>query len=256
AKIPATAEAAIASVASEEKNDLEALPTGQDTGGTTLQSTTKDLLPLAAISGLLGKGDGGDDQGDIIANLNFLLPGGLGGKNSQLQAVAKSEPLLSEAVRKALPEASRTDLADQLAEKVSAGDDVAISFTYDMQGVNRGRSFELYRNRYRALVAPMVGLLLAQQPAADALFDQAGDLCPAALADDDDKTAFADIRAKCGEAAERQARTLIAQGATAFLNPVVELRGNLEEAGFDRFGELVANQPQLHFGLTVTEREP
>src|SRR6185503_5597287 len=68
AKIPVTAEAAIASVASEEKNDLEALPTGEDTGGTTLQSRTKDLLPLAAISGLLGKGDGGDDQGDIIAN--------------------------------------------------------------------------------------------------------------------------------------------------------------------------------------------
>ena len=249
-------EAGVASGAGEESADLEAMPTGMDTGGATLQSTTKDLLPLAAIAGLLGQGDGTNDQGDIVANLNFLLPGGLGGKNSQLQAVATTEPTLSAAVREALPEASRAELAGTLTEKISSGDQLAISLTYNMQGLNRGRNFELYRNRYRALVKPLVQLLLDQQGTSDALSEDAFKLCPTAFADDEDKTVFADIAAQCGEAAERQVRALIAQGAAAFLEPLVGLRNSLKNKGFDRFGELVANQPQLHVSLTSTEREP
>lgn len=251
-----TSEETVASGAREESADLEAMPTGMDTGGATLQSTTKDLVPLAAIAALLGQGDGTNDQGDLVANLNFLLPGGVAGRNSQLQAVATTEPTLSAAVREALPETSRDDLVGTLTEKISGGDQLAVSFTYNMQGLNRGRNFELYRNRYRALVRRMVDELLGQQAEADTLFDQAGDLCPQALAVDDDTTAFADIEKMCGEEAEQQARTLIAQGAAAFLRPLVELREGLETKRFDRFGELVANQPQLHISLTATEREP
>jgi hypothetical protein len=251
-----TSEETIASGASEESADLEAMPTGIDTGGATLQSTTKDLVPLAAIAGLLGQGDGTNDQGDLVANLNFLLPGGVAGRNSQLQAVATTKPTLSAAVREALPESSRDDLASTLTEKISGGDQFAISFTYNLQGLNRGRNFELYRNRYRALVRRMVEGLLGQQAEADALFDQAGDLCQEAQGIDDDRTAFADIREKCGEEVEQQARALIAQGAAAFLKPLSELREGLKTKHFDRFGELVANQPQLHVSLTATEREP
>lgn len=197
-------ETMVASGAGAESADLEAMPTGMDTGGATLQSTTKDLVPLAAIAALLGQGDGTNDQGDIVANLNFLLPGGLAGKNSQLQAVATTEPTLSAAVREALPEASRDDLAGTLTEKISSGAQLAISFTYNLQALNRGRNFELYRNRYRALVSPMVKVLLGQQKKADALSDAAFELCPEAFAEDEDKTAFADIAANCGEKAELQ----------------------------------------------------
>lgn len=253
----ATEETIVALGAAAESADLEAMPTGMDTGGATLQSTTKDMVPLAAIAGLLGQGDGTNDQGDIVANLNFLLPGGLAGKNSQLQAVATTEPTLSAAVREALPETSRDDLAGTLTEKISGGDQLAISFTYNLQGLNRGRNFELYRNRYRALVRPMVKLMVdQQQQKSGALSDAAFDLCPAAFHKDEEKTLFADIAAKCGADAELLARTLIAAEAAAFLNPLADLRASLTTKRFDRFGELVANQPQLHVSLTATEREP
>lgn len=251
-----TEESMVAAGARAESADLEAMPTGMDTGGATLQSTTKDLVPLAAIAALLGQGDGVNDQGDIVANLNFLLPGGLAGRNSQLQAVTATEPKLSAAVREALPEASRDDLAGTLAEKISGGDQVAVSFTYNLQSLNRGRNFELYRNRYRALVSPMVSLMMKQHSKSDTLSQAAFDLCPDAFLDDEDKTAFADIAAKCGEAAERQVRALIAAEAMAVLEPLADLRASLTTKGFDRFGELVANQPQLHLSLTATEREP
>lgn len=256
ASVAATKESMVAAGASAESADLEAMPTGMDTGGATLQSTTKDLVPLAAVAALLGQGDGVNDQGDIVANLNFLLPGGLAGRNSQLQAVTATEPELSAAVREALPEASRDSLAGTLAEKISGGDQVAVSFTYNLQSLNRGRSFELYRNRYRALVSPMVDQMTKQQTKADTLSDAAFDLCPDAFAEDEEKTAFADIAAKCGEEAELRVRALIAAEASAFLEPLANLRANLTTKGFDRFGELVANQPQLHVTLTATEREP
>lgn len=252
----ATKETMVALGAAAESADLEAMPTGMDTGGATLQSTTKDMVPLAAIAGLLGQGDGTNDQGDIVANLNFLLPGGLAGRNSQLQAVATTEPTLSAAVREALPETSRDDLAGALREKISGGDQLAISFTYNLQGLNRGRNFELYRNRYRALVRPMVDLMVNQQQTSGALSDAAFELCPAAFHEDEEKTLFADIAAKCGANAELQARALIAAETAAFLNPLASLRASLTTKRFDRFGELVANQPQLHVSLTATEREP
>ncbi len=246
----------VASGVAEESADLEAMPTGMDTGGATLQSTTKDLVPLAAIAGLLGQGDGTNDQGDLVANLNFLLPGGLAGRNSQLQAIATTKPALSTAVREALPETSRDELAGTLAEKISGSDQVAISFTYNMQGLNRGRNFELYRNRYRALVRPMVKGLLGQQGDANDLFDQASDLCPPGPGEiEDTDRKFVDIETKCPGVGQ-QVRTLIAQGAAAFVKPLVELREGLTTKRFDRFGELVANQPQLHVSLTATEREP
>lgn len=257
APVAATAETMIASGARAESAHLEAMPTGMDTGGTTLESTTKDMVPLAALAALLGQGDGTNDQGDIVANLNFLLPGGLGGRNSQLQAVASTKPTLSAAVQEALPETVRDDLAGKLKEKISAGDQVAVSFTYNMQGLNRGRSFELYRNRYRALVGSMVEQMMKQQKQSDDLSDAAIALCPKAFeVADEDKVLFTDVAVACGAKVELQVRALIAAEAAAFLDPLGDLRAGLKTKGFDRFGELVANQPQLHVSLTATEREP
>ncbi len=259
----ASAEETVQETEAEEEQDLEEQPTGQDTSGTTLQATTKSFLPLLAFAGLFGQGDVVDDQGDLIADLNFLLPGGLGGKNSQLQAITATEPALSSVVRDALPEASRDELAGQLEDQLSAGDDLVISFTYNMEGLKRGRDFEIYRGRYQALVQPFVLEMEDQQR-------QSGPALAAALnevrctgADDLEDVTFEEIKESetCGgDQAERVAKALaarrsVAAAAQAFYSNLRTLREKLVEAGLDRFGELVANQPQLHLSIKRNERE-
>ena len=243
-------------VATEEKTDLEKKPTGEDTSGTTLQSTTKSFLPLLALSGLLGKGGVVENQGDIIVDLNFLLPGGLGGKNSQLQAVAKTEPVLVGAVREALPEVSRAELSGQLEDLISAGDDLVVSFAYNMQGLNRGRNFELYRARYQALVEPFVTALVNQQAKADTAIVEALSEVACTGATDLDEVTFDQVGKTCGPGPALAAKAQVAKAALAFYAPLGALRENLTAAGLDRFAELVANQPQLHVSVKRSERDP
>lgn len=248
----------------EEEEDVEKQPTGQDTGGTTLQSTTKSFLPLLSFAALLGQSGVTEDQGDLIADLNFLLPGGLGGKNSQLQAIAKTEPVLASAVRDALPAASRDELAGKLEDQLAAGDDVVVSFTYNMEGLKRGRDFEIYRGRYQALVQPFVlGMVEEQTQSLTALAATLQNEVGCTEADDLEDVTFRDIEESetCGadQAARRSkalaARRNVAAAARDFHSKLRTLREKLVESGLDRFGELVANQPQLHLSIQRNERD-
>jgi len=245
----------------EEEEDLQKQPTGQDTSGTTLQSTTKSFLPLLALSGLLGQGDVVENQGDIIADLNFLLPGGLGGKNSQLQAVAKTEPALASAVRDALPEALRDELAGKLEDQLAAGDDFVVSFTYNMEGLKRGRDFELYRGRYQALVRPFVEEMDREQTPTLVALASALQEVRCTGADDLDEVKFKDVEESENCGTDRAARAVTARKNVAaasrdFHSNLQTLREKLVESGLDRFGELVANQPQLHLSIQYNERDP
>lgn len=252
-------------MASEEEADLQKQPTGQDTGGTTLQSTTKSFLPLLSLATLLGQGNVTENQGDIIADLNFLLPGGFGGKNSQLQAIAKTEPVLASAVQDALPADSRDELAGKLENELAAGDDLVVSFTYNMEGLKRGRDFELYRGRYQALVQPFVIQMVGTQAASNTELAASLNEVRCTGADDLEDVKFSDIEKpeneKCGaDPATRKAKALIARRKVAaaardFYSKLLTLREQLVATGLDRFGELVANQPQFHLSIQYTERD-
>jgi hypothetical protein len=255
--------AVTASMAAEQKAEVADEPAGEDTGGSSLQSTTKDFLPWMALSGLLGgkigDGDGTKESQDIVLDLNFLLPGGGKGRDLQLQAVLESEPTLAGAVRDALPEDSRDELAGKLEKGLSNDDDVTISAAYNVQGLNHGRSFEIYRQRYRALVQPLVLRRVGEQAANDAKLGAMADAvkCLGPDAPDDlEEATFAAIEERCGAEQAVLARQQVAAAAVAFNEPIQALREDLSSDHLDRFADLVANQPQFHVTAQRHERTP
>ncbi|MGE0640547.1 MAG: hypothetical protein AB7G12_15620 [Thermoanaerobaculia bacterium] len=237
--------------AAEVAAEVAKQPAGQDTGDTTLQSATKSFLPLAAMSLLLGQGDTNDD-GDLVFDLNFLIPGGSGGKNSQLQAVVKTEPTISEALEGRLPESDRDALSSQLNDELGATDDVRISFSYNLHSRNHGRSFETYRDRFQGLLrrySAERSESLAAAGAEDAAFvDFILSSCNP-VSEDVLETRFTD----CANAPE--VRLAVAAQATRTATRLQDYRAEVQESGLDQFAALVANQPQFFVAIQQTERD-
>lgn len=241
----------------QEQGDLRSLPTGVDTGGTTLQSNTKNFLPLVALSGLVGDAEQGDAEGTYVFDLNFLIPGLAKDKNAQLQAAVNSRPQVSEALAMTIPEEMRDDTVAKLQEGLGDLDDYALSFTYNWADRRRGRGFKQYEDRFAALtwalsrklktpardedrqraLGDFVGSIQDDFPEVDDLFttpfDQIGD---------EDK---ARELKEATEAALEQATELLAQHRQA-----------LAASGLARFAELLDNQPQLYASVQQRYRDP
>lgn len=253
-----------------EKGELLTAPTGEDTGGANLSSTTKNFLPFLAFSGLVSQGDASQGDGTFVADLNFLLPGGLG-RNAQLQAVFNSKSVLAAPIVEAVDDDGEATLAKQLTDL----DDVTATFSYQWEGLNRGRSFANYRNRYIHLVDQAkasadnkrTAALDTAQQAAFREVVQVIDSCEARLrpehADLADQVKaiaegnpfsepFARYGSLCGATDEAKLRVLVAQAAVAAAEDVGLVRDAIDAAGLNRFGELVDNQPQLF--LTAKHR--
>jgi hypothetical protein len=252
----AAAEAVVAEAG--QVQELKAEPVGQDTGDTSLQSVTKGFLPLAALSALLGQGEGVDDEGNIVFDLNFLLPGGLGGKNAQLQAVATTKPQIAKGVESKLPEATRSEQLEALKKQLSTGDDVLFSFSFNLQGLNRGRNFEIYRRRYQSLVSTARKNFVKQLESATFpnKLAEVVETCPPAFPADSEpaEVTFAQIEEACGGPAAARVRRAIAASASGFGDALAAFRSDLEGSGLHRFAELVANQPQLYVSAKYRDR--
>lgn len=238
--------------AAQEKRDLESQPTGTDTGGANLSSNTKDLLPLLALTGLVGEGSVAGGEGTLALDLNFLLPalGPKDSKNVQLQAVVNSEPEVSEAVRNALPEGDREELIEQLQRRVGGFDDYELSFTYNLTSRSYGRGFGQYARRFDALASTAIEPL-GPPPTINALTDLIAEF-PDEFGEDAEEKRFQDLpepaQSRALEVAETRARSLAtfeAEGTSA-----------LGAAGLDKFHLLIDNQPQLHARVAQKVREP
>ncbi|HEV7669898.1 MAG TPA: hypothetical protein VGS22_15355 [Thermoanaerobaculia bacterium] len=257
----------------EEVGDLLAAPTGQETGGESLLSTTKNFLPLLAFTGLLSQGDAAQGEEDnFIADLNFLLPGGLG-RNAQLQAVFNSKPKLASPITDAVDDEREATLTKRLTEL----DDITATFSYQWEGLNRGRSFERYRNRYEALIGQakksadaerVQALDTAQNNATSDINRLLVDCAKEARPEDPDRAdeidgitdpfseTFDRYRKLCGPEAETKMRSLVAQAASTAAEEVGLVRAAIKASGLDRFGELVDNQPQLFVTAKRRDRDP
>ena len=246
---------AIASAEGTQDQELMSEPMAPDTGGANLMTNKKNLLPLLAMSGLLGNGDTTAD-GTLVLDLNFLIPGLArpGAKNAQLEAVINTEPKISDALREALPADDRDELSGQLGEKVGGLDDYAIRFTYDHANRSHGRNLEQYARRFDALASaaidsfgegapktPDINVLLAFIAAhPDDLPDDASEAKFRTLPEDRQTIALALTEAKAREFADFQA------GATRALHA----------AGLASFYKLIDNQPQFHLTAERKLRGP
>lgn len=248
---PAAAKAAVVRAATnEEKEALVALPTGADTGGTSLASNRKNLLPFLALTGLFNEGADLDDSGTLVLDLNFLLPGLGQGKNAQLQGVANTQPKVSGALRDALPEEGRDEVLGEIGNEIGDTDDTALRFTYSPANQGLGRSFQPHVKAFQALSSLAIGDIITAEAVAEIGIELAELLAPyeSELSDDVEATPFEELP----DALQQP------------LMQLVELRGReiarleglasaaLDAADLDRFHKLVDNQPQ--FQLTAERK--
>ena len=234
-------DAVVKEAGEQQEEELQRQPTGVDTGGANLATNTKNLLPLAALSGLLGATPG-EEEGTLVFDLNFLIPatGPRGARNAQLQAVVNSEPQISELLRNALPEEERDDLVGQIEDRLGDLSDYSIRFTYNHANRHYGRGFAQYAKRFDALSRAATSSVPLPTPDLQALLAIIATSAPEADIDTDTK--FQDMPAGVGGrvllAAEEKARDFASFETLA--------TRAISTAGLARFHELLDNQPQLN----------
>lgn len=227
----------------QEWNALESMPTGVDTGGINLTTTTRDFSPLMALSGLLGQNNADKGTGTIVYNLNFLIPWlgkeTEGARNGQFQAVVNMQPQISGLVRNAIPAAERDDRVSQLEEKLGILDDYTIHFTYNYSNLSHGRRFAQYKNAYEAMCDIALG----------AVDWQKDDQTLSGRPDIPEDTTFENMTPmnalKARMFVQAKASELRAQADRA-----------MSAAGLKSYHQLVNNQPQFHVTAERKFREP
>lgn len=160
----------------EEGKNLQEQPTGADTSGESLGSSTKDFLPRLALTGLLGDATKDESSGDLVFDLNFLLPflqsGSSSDNQEQLQLAVKTEPEIAEPVKMALPEDGRDAKAEELADGLGDTADYTVSFTYNWMRGTTGRGPEQYRDIFGELLDRVALNVWASYPDTSADVDQ------------------------------------------------------------------------------------
>lgn len=280
-----------AGVADGARQQSVAPPTGADTADAS-RTGTKNFQPLASVLALLGRDTRSDDQGNLVVDLNFLLPGTGKDHNTQLQAIVATDPQVSKDVIATLPEASRTEDTKSLQESVGDLDDVTLSLSYSPARPGWGRGFRDYAATFDALyessaatartVLPNLSQLTDEL---EAIVDDCAGLKPRLeqassewisdlTLDEVAQLALASERAelarlgmplpagqvaspsRCpdGSAVVKRLERTIAERSARDAIGVADLRARLARHGLDRFGALLANQPQLVLSVIRRER--
>lgn len=280
-----------AAVADGAREQSVAPPTGADTADAS-RTGTKNFQPLASVLALLGRDTRSDDQGNLVVDLNFLLPGTGKDHNTQLQAIVATDPQVSKDVLATLPESRRADDTKSLQESVGDLDDVTISLSYSPTRLGWGRGFRDYAATFDALYESSAATAGAVSPNLSQLTDEletiaddcAGlksrleqessewisdlsldEIAQLALTFERAELARLGTPLPAGEVAspnrcpdgsaivKRMERTIFERAARDAAD-VADLRARLARHGLDRFGALVANQPQLVLSVVRRER--
>lgn len=223
----------------ENGQELINQPTGVDTGGANLATTTKDMLPRLALSGVVGQGSSGQSSGTTVFDFNFRIPGLFGpqgANNAQLQGSVNPQPQLSDAIRNQLPEAQRDDLAGKLKSRIGSRGDAAVLFTYSPATRSLGRSFAQYEDWYKKLC--------------NAAGVTAGWMDSKELPENIKKTqTFKDLPAAEAFATRRKTE----EAARSLVDAA---QAKLADSGLKDYYKLVSNQPQLHVTAERKFRDP
>jgi hypothetical protein len=96
------------------KKEVAKAQTGADSGGAATASTLTDLVPLFDALGLLGN-SGGQADGTLALNLNFLLPVQDADRNTQLSLLVNTSPQPLDQLVQAFPESQRAARKDSVS---------------------------------------------------------------------------------------------------------------------------------------------
>jgi hypothetical protein len=258
------AAAAAADVEARAKIAVTAEVTGMNTGtsealvpGVTAVKDYNPLLQLAFLSGALDEGAGGPGEGFVLDLNNFLgLPIDDGYK---LQLLGRDAELYTP-IRDAFPEADRDRIAGELGKDLGRTDDLSLVFSYSPMGkallakigleeTTFGRNPALYQEALSNLFQS-VRAGFARRHDADLMFDSMSDDDRALINEGKLFSSLSDqeMAGKYMAAVEAEERARFQRRAA--------LEAELEDVGFLRFAELVANQPQLTVDLEQTARDP
>lgn len=234
---------------SGQQEALKAKETGLDGGAPALATTTSNLLPFLAASGLISDSDGNGEDGLLTLDLNFLIKGLAKDNNAKLQAVLNTQPALFEDLKSEFDDVTgSTDRSKALQDDLSASDDYTISFTYSHINDRFGRAFKQYQRRFSNLFE--AAITVANNSRANdssALFALAGFL-EANSTDEkpmDQDTVIADPRLLA----------LVETAAANEQNLEAEVRRVISANHLSTFVDLVNNQPQLLFSAEVHKRD-
>jgi hypothetical protein len=231
--------------ADDVEERLKRFETGLDGGSPALATTTKNLLPLLSMAGLISDSDGNAEDNLFTLDLNFLIPTLAVDNNAQLKAVLNTQPTLFEPLAdtiKAGP--GGTDEVSELESDLDAADDYMISFTYSHINDRFGRSFKQYQQRFSNIFEAMLTQATSEAGTtsvlrlADFIAKNIGNReMPEEIGDQPGLQQAIETAARDEAALERRVRELAASNYLA------------------QFAELVNNQPQLTASAEFRERD-
>jgi hypothetical protein len=228
--------------------DVKKEETGLDGGAAALATTTRNLLPFLAASGLVADSDGNSEDQLFTLDLNFLIRGISQDNNAQLKAILNTKPALFDDVKTAFDDATGDDArSKELQDGLSAADDYTFSFTYNHVSDRFGRAPKQQQARFARLFDAAVSAATAEESrggARDPALVMAGVLQRVGIDDKD----FVLTDEALLTAVENAAKFDMSLGSRT--------RGKVLNFQLPRFAELVNNQPQLAFTAELHDRDP
>jgi hypothetical protein len=242
------------SVKKKTETGLSDLPTG-------LSSSVKDFLPLLQLSGILGNVKTDDDTGVVTVALNtrFIGNGRLTEDNAfQLKALIETKPKLFDPIKQGLPTANRDALQKELLDEPNR-QNVTLQASTNLTTKRLGRNFNQYRHLLDDLFAEIVNQkskTFASEAEQIALDIKLTALTSGLL---ENSTRMRDIPAD-GNKTREQRREEIEDALLRSVEHGLGLRttfvDEVKSSGIFLFGQLVNNQPQLHFTVARAFRDP
>ena len=237
--------------ATDVETELKSFETGLGGGTPELATTTRNLLPLLAASGLISDSDRDANDQLFTLDLNFLLGDFAKDHNAQLRAVLSTDPQVFEPLKTAFDTATGgTDRSTALQKDLSSSDDYAIAFTYSHINKRFGRSFKQYQVRYSNLFEAAISAgtgpgVKGRDPAL-------------VMAD-----VLQKLNARTNEPELTESTVLHDERALDAVESAARSEANIEQRvrqaitfnKLSRFAELVNNQPQLTVSAELHERD-
>ena len=236
---------------------------------TGLSSSVKDFLPLLQLGGILGNASADDQTGVVTVALNtpFLSSGGFTRDNAfQLKALIDTKPKLFDPIRQALPTTGRDAIEKDLLATPDR-QNVTVQASGNITTKRYGRNFAQYRevvqSLFDAIVSPTskTQISMAEQKEFEDVLDRLGRNTGTSVGTIDvfeTKTRMMDIPARAGRTPQER-RAEIEQALVRAIEHKLSLDktfdADVRGSGLDFFGQLVNNQPQIHFVFSVASRD-
>jgi hypothetical protein len=256
-RVPSTAAAAksnenaalVKAGAGQGESVLKSLETGLNSGAPALATTTRNLLPLLSVTGLISDSDGNANDDLFTVDLNFLISGLADDKNAQLKALLNTSPEVSSAVKDAFGTAEgAVDRLGQFNDNLSAADDYSVSFTYSHVNDRFGRGFKQHQRLFSQVFESAI---TEAREAGGVEGPDPGVLLGKIVQDLSETAQEITVDTRLTDSALRVATENAARFEAEQRKQLIAVYAANE---LKRFAELVGNQPQLTLSVDVTKR--